>query len=118
MLRRVDGENRIQTLKEQLEFQKNLHSEVRDQRLILWSVRSRSGPGPSCMLYVFLCSSTPGTNDGLKLRPSVGPGVSEQVETLQEVSPRVLSASTGAARDQTAPRVPGGGAGQRPPAGL
>ncbi len=29
MLRRVDGENRIQTLKEELEFQKNLHSEVR-----------------------------------------------------------------------------------------
>lgn len=28
MLRRVDGENRIQTLKEELEFQKNLHSEV------------------------------------------------------------------------------------------
>uniref|UniRef100_A0A8C5NB96 Lamin-A-like n=1 Tax=Gouania willdenowi TaxID=441366 RepID=A0A8C5NB96_GOUWI len=27
MLRRVDGENRIQTLKEELEFQKNLHSE-------------------------------------------------------------------------------------------
>ncbi|XP_061839263.1 lamin-A-like isoform X2 [Nerophis lumbriciformis] len=27
MLRRVDGENRIQTLKEQLDFQKNLHSE-------------------------------------------------------------------------------------------
>lgn len=29
MLRRVDGENRIQTLKEELEFQKSLHSEVR-----------------------------------------------------------------------------------------
>lgn len=29
MLRRVDGENRIQTLKEELEFQRNLHSEVR-----------------------------------------------------------------------------------------
>lgn len=28
MLRRVDGENRIQTLKEELEFQKNLQSEV------------------------------------------------------------------------------------------
>lgn len=28
MLRRVDGENRIQTLKEELDFQKNLHSEV------------------------------------------------------------------------------------------
>lgn len=28
MLRRVDGENRIQTLKEELEFQKSLHSEV------------------------------------------------------------------------------------------
>uniref|UniRef100_A0A8C4EJZ2 Lamin-A n=1 Tax=Dicentrarchus labrax TaxID=13489 RepID=A0A8C4EJZ2_DICLA len=27
MLRRVDGENRIQTLKEELEFQRNLHSE-------------------------------------------------------------------------------------------
>uniref|UniRef100_A0A674PKG2 Lamin A/C n=1 Tax=Takifugu rubripes TaxID=31033 RepID=A0A674PKG2_TAKRU len=27
MLRRVDGENRIQTLKEELDFQKNLHSE-------------------------------------------------------------------------------------------
>lgn len=27
MLRRVDGENRIQTLKEELEFQKNIHSE-------------------------------------------------------------------------------------------
>ncbi|XP_034017143.1 lamin-A-like [Thalassophryne amazonica] len=27
MLRRVDGENRIQTVKEELEFQKNLHSE-------------------------------------------------------------------------------------------
>uniref|UniRef100_A0A3Q2YWF3 Lamin A/C n=1 Tax=Hippocampus comes TaxID=109280 RepID=A0A3Q2YWF3_HIPCM len=27
MLRRVDGENRLQTLKEELEFQKNLHSE-------------------------------------------------------------------------------------------
>ncbi|XP_077404752.1 lamin-A-like isoform X2 [Vanacampus margaritifer] len=27
MLRRVDGENRIQTIKEELEFQKNLHSE-------------------------------------------------------------------------------------------
>lgn len=29
MLRRVDAENRIQTLKEELDFQKNLYSEVR-----------------------------------------------------------------------------------------
>lgn len=28
MLRRVDGENRLQTLKEQLEFQKNIYNEV------------------------------------------------------------------------------------------
>lgn len=28
MLRRVDAENRLQTLKEELEFQKNIHSEV------------------------------------------------------------------------------------------
>lgn len=28
MLRRVDAENRIQTLKEELEFQKSLYSEV------------------------------------------------------------------------------------------
>lgn len=28
MLRRVDAENRLQTLKEELEFQKNVHSEV------------------------------------------------------------------------------------------
>lgn len=28
MLRRVDGENRIQTLKEELDFQKNLKAEV------------------------------------------------------------------------------------------
>uniref|UniRef100_A0A8C6UTX2 Lamin A/C n=1 Tax=Neogobius melanostomus TaxID=47308 RepID=A0A8C6UTX2_9GOBI len=30
MLRRVDGENRIQTLKEEIEFQKNIHSEVKE----------------------------------------------------------------------------------------
>ncbi|CAF89686.1 unnamed protein product, partial [Tetraodon nigroviridis] len=35
MLRRVDGENRIQTLKEELEFQKNLHSEVSPEQI--WS---------------------------------------------------------------------------------
>lgn len=29
MLRRVDAENRLQTLKEELEFQKNIYSEVR-----------------------------------------------------------------------------------------
>lgn len=28
MLRRVDAENRLQTLKEELEFQKNIYSEV------------------------------------------------------------------------------------------
>ncbi len=28
MLRRVDAENRIQTLKEELEFQKNIYNEV------------------------------------------------------------------------------------------
>lgn len=30
MLRRVDAENRIQTVKEELDFQKNLQSEVRN----------------------------------------------------------------------------------------
>lgn len=34
MLRRVDAENRLQTLKEELEFQKNIYSEVsRDEPL-------------------------------------------------------------------------------------
>lgn len=28
MLRRVDAENRLQTLKEELEFQRNIHNEV------------------------------------------------------------------------------------------
>lgn len=28
MLRRVDAENRLQTLKEELDFQKNIYSEV------------------------------------------------------------------------------------------
>lgn len=32
MLRRVDAENRIQTLKEELDFQKNIYSEVSSQR--------------------------------------------------------------------------------------
>lgn len=31
MLRRVDAENRLQTLKEELEFQKNIYSEVSPQ---------------------------------------------------------------------------------------
>lgn len=35
MLRRVDAENRIQTLKEELEFQKSLHSEVSGGQLLL-----------------------------------------------------------------------------------
>lgn len=30
MLRRVDAENRLQTLKEELDFQKNIYSEVGD----------------------------------------------------------------------------------------
>lgn len=32
MLRRVDAENRLQTLKEELEFQKNIYSEVRSRQ--------------------------------------------------------------------------------------
>lgn len=38
MLRRVDAENRLQTLKEELEFQKNIYSEVsRDGPLRCWA---------------------------------------------------------------------------------
>lgn len=44
MLRRVDGENRIQTLKEELEFQKNLHSEVSPVSLRRSSPKSSVGP--------------------------------------------------------------------------
>lgn len=60
MLRRVDGENRIQTLKEELEFQKNLHSEVS-----LWEEDS-----PKRFLYLmfsvihFFCQCLTGTAGG------------------------------------------------------
>ncbi len=37
MLRRVDAENRIQTLKEELEFQKSIYNEVSQTHLLMLS---------------------------------------------------------------------------------
>lgn len=50
MLRRVDAENRLQTLKEELEFQKNIYSEVRcDVPLppqCMWCPHPQADPTP------------------------------------------------------------------------
>lgn len=51
MLRRVDGENRIQTLKEELDFQKNLHSEV-EKVLIINSKSFLEGPFRSAVFFL------------------------------------------------------------------
>lgn len=54
MLRRVDAENRLQTLKEELDFQKNIYSEVgtvscrpRGPGWVVLAIRVGAG-GPPC----------------------------------------------------------------------
>lgn len=55
MLRRVDAENRLQTLKEELDFQKNIYSEVgtvpcrpEDQGWVVTGVRAGAGGSAVC----------------------------------------------------------------------
>lgn len=43
MLRRVDAENRLQTLKEELEFQKNIYAEVSIILLLMLLKKCSSG---------------------------------------------------------------------------
>lgn len=43
MLRRVDAENRIQTLKEELEFQKNIYAEVSTTLLFIYNIYANTG---------------------------------------------------------------------------
>lgn len=51
MLRRVDAENRLQTLKEELEFQKNIYSEVRRVAPLPALPHSRRLCPPSAAMY-------------------------------------------------------------------
>lgn len=100
MLRRVDGENRIQTLKEELEFQKNLHSEV--------SLLKEDRVEKDFSLYIFT------------LYFSFFANFASSIVAIAQVfiCCSFRYSPTGTAGGEASPRVPHGRAGQWPPAGV